>query len=142
MVWPRSVVDGSENAHSIELVGEWDDATRSLSVLLTGDAERDETGAVIEAGDVGDIDLLKVGHHGSEVSLTPEQAQSLSAEVAVASAGEHNSYGHPTEECVSILEESGSLFLCTKDAGDVELRPGREGPLVLTQRPIEAIDSG
>ena len=134
MVWPRSVVDGSENAHSIELLAAYDTGGRTLTALLTGDAECDETGACVSAGDVGDIDLLKVGHHGSEVSITSEEALVLDPEVSVASAGEGNRYGHPTRACIEVLEGVGSDFLCTKDVGDVEIRPGREGPVVSTQR--------
>ena len=58
----------------------------------------------------------------------------LSAEVAVASAGEGNRYGHPTDECVESLESVGTQFLCTKDVGDVTIEPGQMGPVVSTQR--------
>lgn len=135
MIWPREEVDGSVNPHSIELLVTYDEYGKSLVALLTGDAERDETGACLDAGDVGDIDLLKVGHHGSEVSLTQEQALELRPEVSVASAGEHNEYGHPCMECVEMLERAGSVFLCTKDVGDVEVRPGIKGPAVSCARP-------
>ncbi len=134
VIWPRDTVDGDENAESLELLVSYEGDDGSLTALLTGDAERDETGACIAAGDVGDIDLLKVGHHGSEVSLTDEQARQMSPEVAVASAGEGNEYGHPCRECVDILERAGALFLCTKDVGDVDIRPGASGPLVRSQR--------
>lgn len=134
VVWPRQAVDGSENSHSIELLVSADARGGELTVLLTGDAERDETGSVVAEGDVGDIDVLKVGHHGSQVSIREGDAERLDAEVSVASAGEGNAYGHPDPACVAILEGSGSLFLCTKDVGDVEVRPGRDGPCVRCQR--------
>lgn len=105
-------------------------ATAAPCALLTGDAEKDETAQVIAAGDAGDIDLLKVGHHGSAVSITAEEAALLRPEVSVASAGENNRYGHPRRECVVALESAGSLFLCTKDAGDVTVEPGEKGPAV------------
>ncbi len=125
---------GDENAHSLEFALEYDGGGRSLSGLLTGDAERDETGRAIEAGRVGDVDFLKVGHHGSRVSLTPEEARALDAEVSVASAGENNRFGHPTPECVEMLESSGSTFLCTKDVGTVTIEPAAEGPRVSCER--------
>lgn len=134
IVSPTGPVDGTHNADSVELALSFDDGTRSLTALLTGDAEKDETGAALARCDVGDIDLLKVGHHGSEVSLTQEQARALDAEVAVASAGEGNSYGHPDPVCVETLERAGSLFLCTKDVGDVCVEPGAEGPRVSCER--------
>ena len=135
VVWPRGPVEGSDgNADSVVLSVLYDVGGRSLSALLTGDAEREQTGQVLAAGDVGDIDFLKVGHHGSAVSVSAEQAQALSPEVSVASAGEGNRYGHPRAECVEALEAAGSRFLCTIDAGDVVVYPGATGPRVSTQR--------
>ena len=107
---------------------------KSLTALLTGDAEKSETAEVLRFGDVGDIDFLKVGHHGSKVSLDAEGAEALDPEVSVASAGENNRYGHPSPECEGILKEAGSVFFCTKDVGDVTVRPGVGGPSVIQQR--------
>lgn len=131
MVWPIEPTDGSENADSVELVLTYQHGSKTLSALLTGDAERDETGAVIAREDVGDIDVLKVGHHGSEVSITTDEAAVLNPEVSVASAGKGNSYGHPSQVCKDVLQQVGSRFLCTMDVGDVDIRPGENGPVVL-----------
>lgn len=130
MVWPSEPVSGDANADSVVLGVVYAQGDRRLDALLTGDAEKDQLDRVLEAGDVGDIDLLKVGHHGSAASITAEQAAALLPEVSVASAGEGNRYGHPRQECVDALESSGSLFLCTKDAGDVTVAPGVNGPQV------------
>ncbi len=130
MVWPRGSVAGDENADSVVLRVSYDQAGRSLEALLTGDAESEQLEQVLEAGDVGDIDFLKVGHHGSAVSVTAEQAEALLPEVSVASAGENNRYGHPRKECVEALESVGSVFLCTKDVGDVYVSPDANGPQV------------
>lgn len=137
VVWPMSEVDGDENSESLELLVTYDDGRQSLRALLTGDAERDEMSRVLASGDVGDIDVLKVGHHGSAASVTAKQVWTLDPEISVASAGEGNAYGHPTKECVAALESSGGLFLCTKDVGDVEARPGASGPIITTQRPMQ-----
>ena len=135
VVWPRQPVEGSDgNADSVVLSVLYDVGGRSLSALLTGDAEKEQTGEILAFGDAGDIDLLKVGHHGSAVSVSAEQAKALSPEVSVASAGKNNRYGHPRAECVDALESAGSRFLCTIDAGDVIVYPGASGPRVSTQR--------
>lgn len=141
VVWPREPVsDEDGNADSVVLSVKYDEDGRSLSALLTGDAEQEQTAEVLLAGDVGDVDLLKVGHHGSAVSVSAEQAQALSPEVSVASAGEGNRYGHPRAECVEALESAGSCFLCTIDAGDVVVYPGASGPRVSTQRGLSLGD--
>ena len=130
VVSPPHDTDGSGNEDSVVLLLEYDDGTRVLTGLLTGDAEKDVTSEAVARGDVGDVDFLKVGHHGSAVSVDEPLARVLLPEVSVASAGEGNSYGHPREECVETLEQAGSRFLCTKDAGTVTIEPGAAGPVV------------
>ena len=133
VVSPAEPTSPEENSGSLELLLSYDCGGRSLTALLTGDAEKDETEDVLERADVGDIDFLKVGHHGSAASITSEEAAVLNPEVSVASAGLDNSYGHPKQECVEVLESAGSLFLCTKDVGDVTVEPGASGPVVSCQ---------
>mgnify|MGYP002517236738 FL=1 len=131
-LWPREATDGSENEDSVCLLLTYGEGGSRLRMLLTGDAESDVLASV--AGEAGDIDVLKVGHHGSRVSIGEDEARALRAEVAVASAGEGNSYGHPTPECIEVLEECGAWFLCTKDHGDVTVSPGAQGVGVSCER--------
>ena len=133
-VSPVEPAGGEGNEGSLELLVEYSHDGRELTALLAADAEREETGAAVERGDVGDVDLLKVGHHGSETSVSPEIVSALRPEVSVASAGEGNGYGHPDPVCVGMLEDGGSLFLCTMDVGDVCVTPGESGPAVSCQR--------
>lgn len=134
VVSPLGPSDGSQNADSVQLALSFEDGPRTLSGLLTGDGEKDELAAELGRGDVGDVDFLKVGHHGSAVSLDEAEARALSPEVSIASAGANNRYGHPRQECVDVLEKAGSAFLCTMDVGDVTVEPGELGPRVTTAR--------
>lgn len=134
VVSPLGSSDGSQNADSVQLALSFEDGPRTLSGLLTGDGEKDELAAELGRGDVGDVDFLKVGHHGSAVSLGKAEARALSPEVSIASAGANNRYGHPRQECVDVLEKAGSAFLCTMDVGDVTVEPGELGPRVTTAR--------
>lgn len=134
VVSPLGSSDGSQNADSVQLTLSFEDGPRTLSGLLTGDGEKDELAAELGRGDVGDVDFLKVGHHGSAVSLGKAEARALSPEVSIASAGANNRYGHPRQECVDVLEKAGSAFLCTMDVGDVTVEPGELGPRVTTAR--------
>lgn len=132
VVWPDARVSGDENADSVVLDVSYEGAKGSLRVLLTGDTEREELEAYM--GEVGDIDVLKLGHHGSRVSVSDEALDKLLPELCVASAGEGNRYGHPNPVCVRTVEASGSMFLCTKDVGDVHVTPGHPYPRFRTQR--------
>lgn len=120
-VWPDEPVSGEENADSLVLAVSYRKGGASLDVLLTGDAERDELARF--AGEVGDVDVLKLGHHGSRVSVDARSLSLLDPEVAIASAGKGNSYGHPDAVCVELVEESGARFLCTMDVGDIAIEP-------------------
>ena len=131
MVWPQGEVGGSENEDSIALLVEYDEGGKGLTALLTGDTESDELEQY--AGEVGDIDFLKVGHHGSKASVSAEALAVLEPELAVASAGEGNYYGHPTDECIEACEEAGALFLCTIEAGDVCVAPAEGGMRVCAE---------
>lgn len=84
-------------------------------VMLTGDAgetvETDFLKRVVD-GTYGypisyfDIDVLKVGHHGSRYSSTEEFLSVVMPEIAIISVGK-NSYGHPASEVIDRLAQTG-----------------------------------
>ncbi len=78
------------------------------SVLLEGDAEK-RTERVITP-ELGHISLLKVAHHGSATSSSPELLARTRPEFAIISVGKFNRYGHPRTE---VLERLGSEGACT-----------------------------
>lgn len=127
VVWPREPVEGGENEDSLVCVANYGGAAGGPNALLTGDAEAGVIESLVDEGAVGEVDLLKVGHHGSAASTTPHMLDGLEPDVAVASAGAGNRYGHPAPECVETVESSGAKFLCTIDCGDVEFRPLNTG---------------
>lgn len=131
VVWPDSRVEGDENADSVVLRVSYAGEKGRLRALLTGDTECDELAEYVK--EVGDVDVLKLGHHGSRVSVSDAALDLLLPELCVASAGEGNSYGHPDPACVRTVEASGSMFLCTKDVGDVHVSPGNPHPRFRTQ---------
>lgn len=133
-VWPRKEVVGTENAESLALDVDYKGRAGRLDALLTGDTEVDQER--LYAAEVGRVDVLKLGHHGSAESVDDAVLDRLDPVLAIASAGRGNSYGHPTEECVEAVERSGARMLCTVDAGDVTVEPCPNGIRVRTQRPV------
>ena len=132
VVWPLGPVAGEKNGDSLCLDVSYRGRGAGLSMLLTGDTECGEAARYAPA--VGDIDVLKAGHHGSAASLDARMMGELSPEVVVASAGEGNAYGHPDPACVAAAREGGAAFACTKDAGDVTVYPGERGARVVVSR--------
>ena len=49
-------------------------------------------------------DFLKVGHHGSRTSTTPNFLAAVSPSWAAISVGRRNFYGHPRQEVVEQLQ--------------------------------------
>ncbi len=77
------------------------------SVLFPGDAEVDaEEGMVARYGALLDSDLLKAGHHGSKTSSSAEFLSMVTPAHTIISAGEGNSFGHPSG---SVLERLGAM---------------------------------
>lgn len=132
MLWPYTNVDGEDNADSVALLAQCGKNDEGFSMLLTGDTEVDEEHEYADSA--GDIDILKLGHHGSAKSVDATLLQTLRPEVAIASAGEGNSYGHPTSECTDALADRGVRFLCTIDAGDIVLTPDAGGVRVRSSK--------
>jgi competence protein ComEC len=76
------------------------------SVLLEGDAEKAVERRIASLHHPR-ADLLKVGHHGSATSTTPEILQSVKPSLAVISVGFRNSFGLPKTDVLERLQNSG-----------------------------------
>lgn len=91
----------------------------SFDALFTGDIEEDIIGTIIAGGKLGDIDYLKVPHHGSRNGLSEQLLEITLPEVAAISSGKNNRYGHPHKEVLELLEKYGVTVLRTDVMGDV-----------------------
>jgi competence protein ComEC len=67
-------------------------------------------------------DVLKVAHHGSATSSTPDFLDAVRPRVALVSVGAANSYGHPSAEVIRSLLERGAQVLRTDQLGTVVVR--------------------
>lgn len=75
--------------------------------LFTGDAEAPTEQRLVDAG-IGQCDVLKVAHHGSEHSTTPAWLEAVRPKLALISCGKNNKYGHPASETLHRLREAGA----------------------------------
>ncbi len=133
VMWPFDTVDGEGNEDSLVLLLSYAQEGKSLRVLLTGDAELDQEREFVQ--EVGDIDVLKLGHHGSKVSVDTDLLGTLKPELSIASAGEGNRYGHPSDACIDAVKEAGGAFACTIEQGDIIVSPTVTGFAMRCQRP-------
>ena len=94
---------GDSNVDSIVVLLE----CGSVQLLLTGDAEVPSESSMLVAGVLMDIDILKVGHHGSRSSTSEPFLDVIRPEVGIISAGLNSQYGHPHQEVVERLTAAG-----------------------------------
>lgn len=95
-----------------------------VSFLYMGDAEEPTEELLLSAFGTTDFlrcDGLKLGHHGSKSSSSEAFHRAVSPQVAVASAGAGNSYGHPHERVLTDLSVLGCTCYCTNQQGTVRL---------------------
>jgi competence protein ComEC len=110
---------------SVVLLVSW----RGFDALLTGDAYKDVERAI--ASEVGDIDLLKVGHHGSDTSTDAEFLALTRPEFALVSVGRRNRYGHPSPEVLSRLAAVDAEVHRTDHEGDIRVLVRKDGHVSL-----------
>lgn len=91
----------------------------AVSILLMGDLGAPAELALMQSGLLTEVELLKVGHHGSKTSSTTPFINTISPETAVISAGKNNSYNHPDSTVLTTLEESGARIVRTDILGSI-----------------------
>jgi len=88
-------------------------------VLLMGDGGDQTEKTLLELGGLPDIDILKVGHHGSKYASTLPFLERIKPELAIISVGENNRYGHPTGETLERLSKIGAEVKRTDLEGEI-----------------------
>jgi beta-lactamase superfamily II metal-dependent hydrolase len=106
---PAPTLRGESNADSVVLRL----SCGAVDVLLMADAEAPSEQDMLAAGVIGDVEVLKVGHHGSRTGTTQPFLAATTPEHAVISAGVGNSYGHPHPEAVQALQRVGAAIVMT-----------------------------
>ena len=74
--------------------------------MFMGDAGVEVEEDLIKKYNLKDIDVLKVGHHGSRTSTSNEFIDETNPKYGVISVGKNNRYGHPNKEILNNLENS------------------------------------
>lgn len=99
-IWPPPE---GKSLNDQSLVSLFEDTNKSF--LFTGDAEIPSEEWLLEENYLQDVDVLKVGHHGSRSSTTEAFLGAITPEIGVISVGENNRYGHPHGEILKRLQD-------------------------------------
>ena len=93
---------GNENDNSSVIYTE----LNNYKFLFMGDASVNVEEDLLEKYNLKDIDVLKVGHHGSKTSSNEEFIDSINPKYSIISVGKNNRYGHPNDGVLENLEDS------------------------------------
>ena len=74
--------------------------------MFMGDAGVDKEKDILERHNISNIDVLKVGHHGSKTSSSKSFINKINPKYSIISVGKNNRYGHPNKEVLNNLERS------------------------------------
>ena len=74
--------------------------------MFMGDAGVEKEKDILEKYNLANIDVLKVGHHGSKTSSSKEYIDEIKPKYAIISVGKNNRYGHPNKEVLNNLDNS------------------------------------
>jgi competence protein ComEC len=73
---------------------------------------------LLSSGFGGRVVVVKVAHHGS-ADQAPEFYEAINPELALISVGERNSYGHPTNRALTMLDSVGAQVIRTDQSGAI-----------------------
>lgn len=107
-----------------------------ITWLLTGDLEKEgELALMNKYPDLREINVLKVGHHGSKTSSTSVFIEQLRPKIAVISVGINNRYHHPSMDVLTILEDYKVKVFRTDENGGISFYFSEKGGTFQLQIP-------
>lgn len=92
-----------------------------VRVLMMGDASKETERWLIQSGADLKADVIRIGHHGSDTSSSPEFLDAVGAKTVVISVGQNNPYKHPSQKVLDRLYERGIRVLRTDQHGEITL---------------------
>ena len=92
----------NENDNSNVIYTELD----GFKFMFMGDASTTAEKEILDKYNLLEIDVLKVGHHGSKTSSGKEFINEINPKYSIISVGKNNRYGHPNNEVLNNLEKS------------------------------------
>lgn len=117
----NSKLYNNENSDSLVLLIIID----NYKLLFMGDASISTEKDIINNYDIGDVFLLKVGHHGSKTSSSEEFINNVNPMYSIISVGKNNKFGHPNKEVLDNL--SGSKIYRIDLDGSIEIKINKDG---------------
>jgi competence protein ComEC len=87
--------------------------------LSMGDAEKEAEAHLIQTARSLHADIIKIGHHGSQSSSSPEFLKQILPDHAIISVGKRNRFNHPDQGTIGLLSNLGIVIHRTDKKGAV-----------------------
>jgi competence protein ComEC len=115
--WQKMATKNNDNNGSIALLAVFGE----LKLLLLGDLESPREVALTSLGLITDIDIQKIGHHGSKTASSIDFLWQSRPEMSLISCGQNNKFDHPHQEVLANLQAISSQVKRTDQLGDIEI---------------------
>ncbi len=93
----------------------------NLKMLFTGDASVKSEEYILNNYNIKNIDMLKLGHHGSRTSTSEDLLEKTNPKLALISCGRNNRFGHPHLETIEKLNKYNINYLRTDKLGTITI---------------------
>lgn len=137
VIWPLTQMDldniEDENNKSIAFILKYKD----FRFFAAGDLSKEFELKATVGEESTDIEVLKVGHHGSNTSTSKAFLSKFTPEFAFISVGSGNSYGHPHSEVLQVLDRTDTEVFRSDLHGRVKLVVQNNRVNFLTEKEVE-----
>jgi len=113
----NEVITKDENESSLALYLIMD----NKKFLMMGDAPKIVEKNIISKYNL-DVDILKLGHHGSNTSSDYDFLNIINPDYSIISSGRNNRYHHPSKETIDNLEKLNLEYYNTQDKGTITFK--------------------
>ncbi len=100
----------------------------NTKILMMGDATSKSEKEILNNYSLNEIDILKVGHHGSDTSSSKDFINVINPKNSLISVGENNKYGHPKNSVLKTL--SKSKIYRTDKSGSIIIKINKKGYII------------
>lgn len=129
MILPNNKIFNNENDNSLISLFH----IYNFKILLMGDAGIPSEDNLMEQYNLSNIDVLKVGHHGSNTSSGKNFINKINPKISLISVGKNNRFKHPKQSVLDTLKNS-SIYR-TDLNGTVEVKINNRGYKIKTYEP-------
>lgn len=91
-------------------------------LLIVGDAPKEIENQIITDNPDLDVDIIKLGHHGSNTSSSYKFLKAISPDLAIISCGYNNIYNHPSLETLDTLYRLNIPYRRTDLEGTISIK--------------------